>query len=304
MKAFLVSIILLSLLSVKVFCIDKDKYDEVISMISAHDLSGAKSEIDKMMPDSGNDPDYYVLVFNYYFEKASTSAINITTEQPDNTNKEYLELKNFNDTTATAYLSGINKYDNAVLEEGLKVFIPALDKFPDRLDMLFGLAYLYSETGEYKKSGEILLRILERSSENKNQWLWSFNDKLEDSYHFMIENLQSYLSRILESDDENTMAIMFSISEKMISLYPDNIYGYNNLGYYYSIQDQTQEAQKYFLCAEKINPKDIIVLANLAEISFKQNNTADAEMYYKKIMEYGNEDDRKWAEEKIKMLNK
>jgi len=303
MKAFLVSIVFLSLLSVKVFCIDKDKYDEVISMISAHDLAGAKSEIDKMMPDCGNDPDYYVLVFNYYFEKASTSAVNITTEQPDN-NKEYLTLKRSDDSTETAYLASVNKYDNTIIEEGLKVFIPALDKFPDRLDMLYGLAYLYSETGEYKKSGDILIRVLERSNENKNQWLWSFNDKLEDSYHFMIENLQSYLSRILESDDENALPIMFSISEKMISLYPDNIYGYNNLGYYFSIRNEIQEAKKYFLLAEKIDPKDIIVLANLAEISFKQNNTSNAEMYYKKIIEYGNEDDRKWAEEKIKTISK
>jgi tetratricopeptide (TPR) repeat protein len=297
------TLILLLLLSIQVFCVDKDKYDKVIALISSHDLAGAKSEIDKMTPDCENDPDYYVLVLNYYFEKAATSAINITTEQPDN-NKEYLTLKRSDDSTATAYLAGINKYDKTIIEEGLKVFIPAIEKFPDRLDMLYGLVYLYSETGEYKKSGEMLIKILDRSGENKNLWLKSFNEKLDDSYHFMIENIQSYLSKIMESDDENAMDIMFSVSERMVSLYPDNVYGYNNLGYYYVNQQNMSEAQKYFLLAEKINPKDVIVLANLAEISSRQNNASEAEKYYKKIIEYGNEDDRMWAEEKMKTLNK
>jgi tetratricopeptide (TPR) repeat protein len=289
-------------ITIQSFPIDKDKFNSIMELINESRLDEAQIEIDKFSSDQQKDGDYYVLVINYYFQKARHSGVTINTNVPDKSDSLYLEMKYSLDSTKTAYMSDTVYYDMDILLEGINKFKPALDKFPDRLDILYGLVYISKESGQNKQLGETLIRILNRSGENKNHWLWSFNEKLEDGYSFMIENLQSYLVSLIEKGDETSMELLYSISGKMIELYPDNIYGYNNMAYYYHCKNQLPEAHKYFLLAEKVDPKDIIVLANLAKISLDENNIPDAEAYYNKIIEYGNEDDKKWAEDKIKQL--
>lgn len=58
------------------------------------------------------------------------------------------------------------------------------------------------------------------------------------------------------------------------------------------------------LKAEVINPKDFVVLNNIAYAYRESGNKEKAISYYKKVMHYGDQQAKTQAEKEIKSLNK
>jgi tetratricopeptide (TPR) repeat protein len=293
--------ILLVLFFTEIYSIDKEKFNQIISLISEGELEAAKNEIDELKKTSSDDAEYYVLIFNYYFQKAHNSYISLQTEEPKDS--LYIEIRDTSNQNVVGYLAENVEYDLTIINEGLEQFKPALQIFPNRLDLFFGLVHLAHKCKLYSDLKNGLLKILDLSKSNNNLWLWSFNEKLdEDPKDFMLNNIQAYLNKLFQEENLSSDSIIVSVSDKMIEIYPKIIYGYNNLGAINYFNKNYSVSMEYFLEAEKINPQDILVLANLAQLSKLQNDIQNAETYYYKIITFGNEEEKSWAEEQIKIL--
>ena len=141
------------------------------------------------------------------------------------------------------------------------------------------------------------------SKEIDNKWIWCFNKPLqEDPKEFMLENVQSYINGLFQLGKSNVDSMIVKISEVMIKDYPKLIYGYNNIGTILSVREEYEQALKYFHTANEIDPTDILVLSNMAEIYTRMDKKELAIERLKRIIEYGNNDDRNWAEKRIKQL--
>jgi tetratricopeptide (TPR) repeat protein len=70
------------------------------------------------------------------------------------------------------------------------------------------------------------------------------------------------------------------------------------------LQNQYDKALEQLLKAEKLNPKDYIVLSNIAQAYKLIGDTKNAIKYYKLTIKHGDEQAKQYAKEQIKELEK
>ena len=68
------------------------------------------------------------------------------------------------------------------------------------------------------------------------------------------------------------------------------------------IRKEYDKARETLGRAEKIAPKDTIVLNNTAKAYALKGDAANAEKYYRLVEKYGGEDEKQYARERIKEL--
>jgi tetratricopeptide (TPR) repeat protein len=85
-------------------------------------------------------------------------------------------------------------------------------------------------------------------------------------------------------------------------VYPDHIESLSNIGAVYFLLGQYEKALTPLLTAYQLNPKDLVVINNIAEIYNELGLNIKAEAYYRLMMKYGDKQDKKYAKAKIKQL--
>jgi tetratricopeptide (TPR) repeat protein len=70
----------------------------------------------------------------------------------------------------------------------------------------------------------------------------------------------------------------------------------------YIVQRENDKALEYLLKAEKLAPKDVVVINNIAEIYGRIGNYPQAREYYGKMIQHGNEQDKAYAREKMERM--
>ncbi len=268
--------------------IEENKFDELI----VHLNQWEKSE-----PEN---PEVYIGYFNYYIRKGSESGVSFDKKPKDN--KKTIAIVDPKTGEAVAYLNDATFYNIEEMTKAFEYINKGLEFSPDRLDMHFGKIHLLNEIKDYKNASKSLMKVLELSISNNNKWLWSDNQKLDDGQNIFIENAQDYYEVWFNADTKESLEAIKDSSMVQVKLYPKHIFAYNNLASYYAIKKQYNKALEYSLEAEKINPKDTIVLNNIAIIFRYMNNKEQAKKYFEKIIEYGNEDEKEYARGMIKDL--
>ncbi len=294
-----ITILFLFICAASLFSMDSTKYYYTIKLINDKKWEEASQQIEKLK--DINDPEYFILIFNYQFLKAKEENISVQQGKPNN--DKSLILTDSTGEKQAGYIEETSTYNMQEIKKCIESFKPQVSKFKNRMDMQFGLAYVFSESKMYSELKDCLINILNTSMEINNDWLWSFNKPLkEDPKEFMLDNIQAYIKGLFDVGQDSTDSLLVDVSEVMIKDYPDLIYGYNNIGSILSVQGNNEKALTYFQEANKIDPQDILVLSNMVHtcISLKKNN--DAVKYLNKIIEYGDEETKNWAKEKIKQL--
>ncbi len=78
----------------------------------------------------------------------------------------------------------------------------------------------------------------------------------------------------------------------------------SNLGVSYLMEDNYNKALDPLLAAEKKSPQDEIILANIAYVYTNLKKNKKAIQYYEKVIRFGSDDAKRFAEEKLKELDK
>ena len=97
---------------------------------------------------------------------------------------------------------------------------------------------------------------------------------------------------------------MRDIANKILEFYPDHIESLSNISITYLLTGEFEKGVEILLKAEKIAPKDVVILNNIAHgYRLSENNEKSIE-YYEKVLKLGNEEDKKFAKEQIEKLRK
>ncbi len=134
--------------------------------------------------------------------------------------------------------------------------------FPQHLDFRFGKIYMCQMLGDVTCMKDEMLKILQFSANNNNQWLW-INEELKDNA-FMLEVLQNYQKGLWENGN---LAEMREIAEAVLNYFPDNVESLNTLAISYLVDGNWQEAEPYLKTAHQLNPNDEIVNKNLQKLA-------------------------------------
>lgn len=278
----------------------QDYQSDFAKYFHANDDSKQIETLQKWEKAKPNDAELYTSYYNYYFKKSRKEILSLSTLAP---NGEALILKDSLNQTA-GYLGSTESYDDTDLNNAFLKIDKGISLFPDRLDMRFGKIYGLGKIEDWAKFTSEIIATVERSQKNNNNWTWTNNAKKEDGKLFMLSSIQSYQLQLYNTERDDLLPNMQEIALAILKYYPDHVESLSNLSITYYIAGDFKKGLEALLKAEKIDPKDTIVLSNIAHGYLKTGNKSKAIEYYEKTLLYGDENTKDFAGKKLAELKK
>ena len=267
------------------------------------DTLGQRILLENWEKRSLNDPELYVAYFNYFVEKSRSEVLVIGQDLKQNAYM-VLEIENQDSSKQdrVEYMYRQVSFQEFYTQKAIEWIDKGIDRFPNRLDMRFGKIYFLGLLENYEAFTEQIIQTVDYSAINQNQWLWSENCVLEQPKERMLGSIQDYQNDLYATSQDTLLYNMQKIAEAVLKVYPDHIESLSNIGAVYFLLGQYEKALTPLLTAYQLNPKDLVVINNLAETYNELGLNIKAEAYYRLMMKYGDKQDKKYAKEKIKEL--
>ncbi len=272
-------------------------------LVSKKDTVGEQQILEKWEKADSNDPELYVAYFNYFAKKSKKEIVRL---DGNGKGREGLQImdKDSSKKEPVAFLYGDTYYDKDILKKGFDYIDIGIKKHPNRLDMRFGKIYMLGQIEDYEKFTAEIINTIDYSTINKNQWTWSDDQPIDNPKQFFLGSLQGYQVQLYNTENDDLLDNMKRIAETVLKYYPDHIEGLSNLSIVFMLQKQYDKALESLLKAEKLNPKDYIVLSNIAQAYKKKGDTNNAIKYYELTIKHGDDQAKKYAQGQIDELKK
>ncbi len=267
--------------------------------MSSNDTAVQRSVLKKWELSNNNDPELYVSYFNFY---ANLSKQEMLTMGDNPQGENVLEISDSNSTEAIGYIYGETYYNTEVLNKGFYYIDKGIEKFPNRLDMRFGKTYMYGELKDYENYTKEIKTAIKYSKINDNKWLWSFGKELDDPEDFFFGNIQNYQIQLYNTGNDSLLFNMKEIAETILKYYPNDVVSLSNISIVHVVFKEYDESIKMLKIAESIDPKDYIVLSNIANAYKLKGDNKNAIKYYKLTEKYGDDRAKKHAIQMIEEL--
>lgn len=254
--------------------------------------------LQKWQKEQPNDAELFTAYFNYHFFKSRKESVALS-KKPKG--KDNFILKDQQHKTA-GYLSSQVVYNEAELKKGFAQIDKGIALYPNRLDMRFGKVFIYGKLKRWSLFTKEIIKSIEQSAQNNNNWTWTQNQKLKDSKNFFLSTIQDYQLQLYNTEEDKLLNNMRNIAQKVLQYYPQHIPSFSNLAVTYLLTGEYDKAINILLKAEKIAPQDDVVLSNIAQGYKLKKDNAKAVVYYKKVLRFGDSDAKKYAREQIKKL--
>ena len=278
----------------------KQQFNE---FVSKKDTLGQQQLLDKWEKSDSNDPELYIAYFNYFVKKSVKEVVTLG-QNPEGNDVLQIMDKDSSKKEPVAYLYGDTYYDQNILKKGFDYIDKGLSKYPNRLDMRFGKIYLLGQIENYEKFTAEIINTIDYSHVNKNKWTWADNKPLGDPENFMLSSIQDYQLQLYNTENDNLIENMKRIAEAVLKYYPEHIESLSNISIVFMLQKQYDKTLGNLLKAEKLNPKDCIVLNNIAQTYKLKGDTINAIKYYKLTIQYGDDKAKNYANGQIEELLK
>ena len=275
-------------------------YEKFKKLFSEKDTTNIQYLLKDWRKRNPNDPELYTSEFKYYFINSKKEVISIEQSTPK---REAFQLTDSSGNIAGYLTSNLN-YDQNDIEKALNIIDEGIKKFPDRLDMRFGKIYALGEIRDYSNFTKTIIQTINFSINNKNKWLWTENKKQDDAENFMLGTIQTYLKQLYDTEDDSLLPNMIEIGEVTLNYYPENVEILSTTSIALLLTENYDKAIQYLKKAEQINPKDYIVLNNIAQAYEIKGDKTNAIKYYELTEKYGDEQAKYQAQQNIQLLKK
>ncbi len=293
------TITLLILTIVSNFVFGQTNYEKFRKLYADYDTAKIKRLLTEWEKSDPGDPELYPAAFNYYFAASQQDIITLDKTKTGN------EALQFTDSAGVVagYINSNPGYNTAALKKAFYYADKGIEKFPNRLDIRFGKCYVLGEIGDYEKFTTEIIKTVEYSNTIKNNWLWTENKKPDENPEkFMLKAVEKYLKQLYDTEDDLLLENMKRIGAVTLKYYPDVIEILSTTAIAWLLTKDYDKAIGYLKHAEKLNPKDFIVLNNIAQAYKLKGDKVNAIKYYKLTEKYGDEDAKQQAKEAIKEL--
>lgn len=278
----------------------KEQFNE---LLSKKDDSGQQALLKRWEQQHPNDPELYVAYFNYYANKSRKEVVELGT-QPKG--EKYLKLLDKDSTKKepVGYMYGDIYYEPEILNKGIAYIDKGILKYPNRLDMRFGKIYMYGQIKDYDNFTKDIIKTIKYSTVINNGWTWSDNKPLEEPKKFMLNAVQDYVNQLYNTEEDALLENMKQISETVLKHYPDHVESMSNVAIVHLLKKQYDQSLSMLFRAEKLAPKDPIILNNIAQVYKRKGDSRNAIKYYEKTMKYGDGQSKEYAKQQIEELKK
>lgn len=292
MKKILV--LLLSMMYSQIGCC-QDFQTEFDNYYNTNDTINQLIVLNKWKASNDNDAELYTCFFNYHFSQSRQEVLALTNDTPSG---DAMVLKDSLNQTA-GYLGSQIVYDQRHLKKAHIMIDEGIKRFPNRLDMRFGKVYALGQTKDWDTFTSEIIKTIQRSSENENNWTWTNNETPENGKDLLLSSIQTYQVQLYNTGNDALLVNMRKIANKILDYYPNHIESLSNLSITYLISGDYEKGLESLLRAEKINPNDFIVLSNISHAYKLIGKTKKAIEYYEKVQELGDDRAKSYAKQQL-----
>ena len=224
-----------------------------------------------------NDPDAWITSANYYFNQRQ---VVISTKKPQKGDFSLTDKKTEKQAGSISFES-----DEAATKRAADLLQQATTKFPDRLDIWCGLAFVYQESGDFDSEFSTLQKMVSYARDHMAQLRWLKGENLpEPADHFIPEKLHSYGMYYEKKENPEDDKRFLKIATFAAEQFPDHPYAFNDVALYYSIAGDNAKTREWLEKAHKTDPKDMLVLMNLGQICSKLGDNRAALKWYQEVL--------------------
>ena len=225
-------------------------------------------------------PAYFVASANYYLNASLQPNLSTRPAGPG----DYV-LADPKTGKAVGSISTSGQVDPALQQKAVTLLAEAHSRFPYRLDIGMGLAYLQRELKEQSKCCSTLIEILKYSPKNTTKLEWNVGGPLpEPASDYIPRLVQGYTSSFFKLDSKEGDELCRKLCNRAIQAYPESPYAYNMLAALSDAHGDKKTTIKYLLIAHQKAPKDALVLFNLATTCRASGDDASALRYFEQVM--------------------
>ena len=255
-----------------------------------------------------DDPTYYSLKSTFLWKKAHSTGVVISTKPAG---KGDFVLSDPKTGKAVGSIGpGRKMPDPKWTKDTVAVIREAIRKFPYRLDFSVGLANVFFETQQYDEvfaTFEALCLYAEKHPKAKFEGRKGMAEIYEvikvNPGHAIPDAIQTQCNRFWKFENDVGDENMRRLAELSAKHFPKRPMSWNMLAAYHSFKGSPEKALSCLEKAHQADPKDEIVLSNLARFAEKQGDKEKARTYYKKIIkETDSNAERSKAEQALKRL--
>lgn len=260
------------------------------------DTLAQRQLLEKWEKEKPNDAEMFTSYFNYYFLKARQEKIVLEgmpkKEETDSINQPI------------GHFRGEIVFDENIVNKSFKKIDEGIKKYPNRLDMYFGKIYALGQMKKWDEFTSEIVKTIDISSKINNEWTWTNSAPVEDSANFFLLGIQDYIIQLFDTGDDSLSENMRRISERILKYHPNHIESLSNISITYLLEGKFDEALESLFKAKKLNPKDTVVLGNIAHAYWLKKDKENSIKYYEKVLEYGDEKTKEFAKQRIEELSK
>jgi tetratricopeptide (TPR) repeat protein len=273
-------------------------HDKYRILDKQHDTTGIKKLLAEWEKVDPNDPELYTTAINFYFANSKRSIVTLDKAQAGKQGLQFTDSAG----KVAGYMNSEEEYRPDQLALAFKFIDKGIAKFPNRLDMRFGKCYVLQQVPYYDRLTAELIRTIEFSNRIKNDWLWTNGKKLDDGEKFLLQTIQDYLRQLYDTESDSLLENIKQIGATTIKYYPHCVEILSTTAVANMLTKNYDIAIEYLSQAEKVNPRDYIVLNNLARGYMLKGDKENAVKYYELTEKYGDDEAKETARKMLKEL--
>ena len=257
----------------------EQRYNLLVSKLGPAGV-GIETLLDNWAKADSTDEKLLAARFDYYLAKSRS------TEVVKKSTKKYLgmdPLLSLKDSLgADVYYYQDVVYDDELFGKAIHAADRAISLYPDKLEYRFmkANAYISYEKESPDMTLDYLMKLIDANSKRTKPW--NFEGKKSDDAFFQ-EAMQEYCYSFYLIGSPQAREAFYKLSERMNSLYPDNIAFINNMGSYYLVaKDDPKTALKYYKKVLKKDSKDLVALQN-GVIAARKTGNSKLEAKYRQM---------------------
>ena len=223
-----------------------------------------------------DDPDAWINSANYYFNQRQ---VNISAKKAGPGDFKLTDKKTGKETGSISF-----EQTKENVKRAADILQEATTKFPDRLGIWCGLAFIYQESGDFDNELSTLKKMVAYTREHPTQLMWEGEPLKEPADKFVPEKLHEYGLYYEKKQNAEDDKRWFQISTLTTEQYPNYAEGFNDAAGYWVDVQEWQKAREMLEKAHELNPKSVGGLMNLGNVSVEMKDFSGARKYYEEAL--------------------
>ena len=258
-----------------------EDYETRFKDLRAQKADGAKIDavLDEWRAKNPNDPDAWITSANYYFNESMGPTMSAKTpEKGDFALKDKKTGKTAGSISFKPNVAQTSRSASDLLQE-------ATTKFPDRLDIWCGLAFIYQETGDFDRELATLKKMVAYTKAHPTGLKWLKAEPIQESQdEYVPEKLHEYGLYYEKKENPEDDKRWFQIASLATQEYPKHPEGFNDSAGYYADSGDWKKARELFEKAHQLDPKSAGPLINLGNDCVEAKDPANARKYFEEAI--------------------